>query len=485
MRAQEEIKKKRKEKLDNFKKAGINPYPQKIEPHQSIKEVILNFQKFKGKEVTLVGRIRTLREHGGSTFLHFEDGSGKIQAYFKRDKLGKDSYQFFLDNFDIGDFILVKGKLFKTKKGEKTIEVEGYQMLAKALLPLPEKWHGLQDIEERFRKRYLDLLMNPEVKEKFILRTKIISELRKFLGKEGFIEVETPILQPIHGGAAAEPFKTHLNALNIDLYLRIAPELYLKRLLVGGFEKIYEIGRAFRNEGMDKSHNPDFTVLELYWAFVDYEKLMEFSEKMFQKITTNLFGSPKITYQGKEISFNPPFERVEFFELLTEKIGADPKKSKEEELQKIAKNLNIATEKKSPAKILDDIFKKECKSEISKPTFVLHQPIELTPLAKRSAKDPKKAARFQLIVAGWELINAFSELNDPTEQRKRFEEEVRAKERGEEETHPFDEDFIEGLEYGMPPVAGLGIGIDRLCALLTDSKSLREIILFPLMKPQK
>lgn len=480
----QEIKKQREKKLKNLREVGIDPYPQKAISRLPINEVILNFDKLKGKEIALVGRIRSIREHGGSTFLHFEDGSGKIQAFFRRDKLGKEQYQFFLDNFDIGDFILIKGELFETKRGEKTIEAKEYQMLAKSLLPLPEKWHGLKDTEERFRKRYLDLIMNPEIKEKFLLRSKIISEIRKFLEKEGFIEVETPILQPTYGGAAAEPFKTHLNALDIDLYLRIAPELYLKRLLVGGFEKIFEIGRVFRNEGIDKAHNPEFTSLEFYWAYVDYEELMKFSEKMLEKLVTNIFGSPKIIYQGKEINFTAPFERIEFFDLLTEKIGADPQKLSDEELKKIAENLKIDTARKSRAKILDDIFKKECREEILNPTFVLRQPIELTPLAKRDEKDYQKAARFQLIAGGWELINAFSELNDPEEEKKRFKDEAKAREKGEEETHPFDEDFIEALEYGMPPAGGLGMGIDRLCALLTDSKTLREIILFPLMKPQ-
>ena len=485
MPTKKEIKKKREEKLDNFKKAGKNPYPQRVGSRQSIAGVIASFQKLKGKEVVLAGRIRAIREHGGSTFFHFEDGSGRFQAYLKKDQLGEDAYQFFLDNFDIGDFVLVKGNLFETKRGEKTIEAKEYQMLSKALLPLPEKWHGLKDTEERFRKRYLDFLMNPEVKEKFVLRARIISEVRKFLNKEGFIEVETPVLQTTYGGAAAEPFKTHLNALDLDLYLRIAPELYLKRLLVGGFEKVYEMGRVFRNEGMDKSHNPEFTSLEFYWAFVDYEELMNLVERMFDEIITNIFGSSKITYQGKEIDFTTPFERADFFELLTEKIGADPLKLKDDEIKKIAQKLKISTEKKSRAKLLDDIFKKECREEIINPTFVLHQPIELTPLAKKDEKNPRLAARFQLVVAGWELTNAFSELNDPREQRRRFEEQAKEREEGIEETHPFDEDFVEALEYGMPPAAGFGMGIDRLCALLTDSKTLREIILFPLMKPQK
>ncbi len=482
---QKEIKKIREEKLENFKKAGINPYPQRVDSRLAIGEAISSFQKLKEKEITLAGRIRAIREHGGSTFLHFEDGSGKIQAFLRKDKLGKEQYQFFLDNFDIGDFILIKGNLFKTKRGEKTIEVKEYKILCKALLPLPEKWHGFKDPEERFRKRYLDLLINPETREKFVLRARIISEIRRFLDKEGFVEVETPVLQTTYGGAAAEPFKTHLNALNLDLYLRIAPELYLKRLLVGGFEKVYEMGRVFRNEGMDKSHNPEFTSIEFYWAFVDYEELMVFVEKMLESIVVNIFGSPQITYQGKKIDFTTPFERADFFELLTEKIGADPLKLKDDEIKDIAKKLKISIEKKSRAKLLDDIFKKECREEIINPCFVLHQPIELTPLAKKDEENPRLAARFQLVVAGWELTNAFSELNDPREQRKRFEEQAKEREEGIEETHPFDEDFVEALEYGMPPAAGFGMGIDRLCALLTDSKTLREIILFPLMKPQK
>ena len=469
MRQKENIREKRIEKLENLKKERANPYPAKLEPYQKIKDIISNFKSLKGKNVGVVGRIRTIRKHGGSTFLNLEDESGKIQAYLRRDKIGKESYQFFLDNFDIGDFAFFKGEFFLTKKEEKTIEIEKYQILAKSLLPLPEKWHGLQDIEERFRKRYLDLLMSPEIKEKFILRSKIISELRKFLEKEGFIEVETPILQEIPGGAAAQPFKTHLDALNLDLYLRIAPELYLKRLLIGGFEKIYEIGRVFRNEGIDKSHNPDYTLLEFYWAYAGYEDLMVFCEKILGKLTEQLFGKTKIIYQGREMGLNPPFEKLDFYEVLTEKIGADPRKLKDREIKKIAKKYNIPTEKKSQAKILDDFFKKECKDNISKPSFILHQPIELTPLAKNIEKDSRRAARFQLIIGGWEIANAFTELNDPIEQKKRFEEQVKIREKGDVEAHPFDQDFIEALEYGMPPAAGLGMGIDRLVALLTNS----------------
>lgn len=482
MRQIEKIKEKRKEKSERLKESKPSPF--KLKSHQKIRDIISNFEKFKGKETTLLGRIRNIRKHGGSTFLHFEDPTGTFQAYLKRDKIGEESYKFFLENFDIGDFALFEGKLFLTKKGEKTIEVKSYQILAKSLLPLPEKWHGLQDIEERFRKRYLDLLMNSEVKDKFILRSKIICKIREFLKKEGFLEVETPILQNIFGGATAQPFKTHLEVLNLDLYLRIAPELFLKRLLVGGFEKVFEIGRVFRNEGMDVSHNPDFTMLELYWAYATYEDLMDFLPKMLRTIVENIFAKKKITYQEKEIDLSSSFERVEFYEILTEKIGADPRKLNEEEIKKIAKNFQIPTDKKSKAKILDDIFKKECRDEIIKPTFVLHQPIELTPLAKALEDDPKRAARFQLMIGGWEIANGFSELNDPIEQKKRFEAEIKEREKGDIEAHPFDEEFIEALEHGMPPAAGVGLGLDRLVALLTNSATLREVILFPLMRPK-
>jgi len=485
MRQIERIAKERLEKLERLEEQGASCYPSKIKPHQKVKEIILNFENLKSKKVVMIGRIRNIRKHGGSTFLHFEDPTGRFQAYLKRDRVGEELYQTFLDNFDIGDFVLFEGMLFLTKKGEKTLEVDKFQMLAKSLSPLPEKWHGIQEIEERYRKRYLDLLMNPEIKEKFILRARIISEIRKFLEKEGFLEVETPILQTMAGGAAAHPFKTHHEALDIDFYLRIAPELYLKQLLIGGFGKVFEIGRIFRNEGIDASHNPDFTMLEFYWAYANYEDLINLIEKMFGKLVENIFGKRKIIYREREVDFTPPFDRVEFYEFLTEKIGANPKKLSDEELKKIAKNLKIPVENKPRAKILDDIFKKECKDDIIRPTFVLHQPIELTPLAKALEGNPKKAARLQLIVAGWEIANGFNELNDPIEQKKRFERELKEREKGDIETHPFDEEYLKALEYGMPPAAGLGIGIDRAVAVFTNSKTLREVILFPLMRPKK
>ena len=433
------IKKIRLKKLEAIKKAGVNPYPIKTNRTHYIGEVLVNFEKIAQAEtkLSLVGRIRSIREHGGSTFLHFEDGTGKIQAYFKKDKLRDKNYKFFLDNFDVGDFVEISGTLFKTKKGEKTIEASDFRILTKSLLPLPEKWHGIQDVEERFRKRHLDLIMNPEVREKFRMRSKIIEELRNILNNQGFLEVETPILQPIPGGALAKPFKTHLNALKLDLYLRVSPELYLKRLLVGGFEKIYEIGRCFRNEGMDRVHNPDFTMLELYWAYQDRDGLMDFVEKTMTELIKKIRGTTQISYQGKNINFKTPWQKIKFNQIDFEKD----------------------------------------KEKIIQPTFVVDHPVKMAILAKAKEANSKEAHRFQVVVGGIELINGFSELNDPVEQEKRFK-------MAKIETERKDKDFVEALQYGMPPSAGLGVGIDRLIALLTDSHSLREVILFPTMRPK-
>lgn len=446
----ENIRGNRLKKLQEIKKAGINPYPIKTGRTHTIEAVLADFAKLSTAKtkITLVGRIRSIREQGALTFLHFEDGTGKIQALLKKDGLGEKNYQFFLDNFDVGDFVEVDGILFETKRGEKTIEASDFKILTKTLLPLPEKWHGLQDVEERFRKRYLDLVMNEEVRDKFKIRSEIISEIRQLLGSQGFMEVETPILQPIPGGALAKPFKTHLNALKMDLYLRVAPELYLKRLLVGGFDKIFEIGRCFRNEGMDAYHNPDFTMLELYWAYQDRDGLMKFIEETVSNLVKKIKGSSKTTYQGQEIDFKTPWPRVKFQDLV----------------------------KKTKGKDLDELFKAACR-KIVQPTFVIDHPLEMTLLAKAKENDSEKADRFQTVIGGVEIINGFSELNDPQVQAKMFE-------KADIELERKDKDFLEALEYGMPPAAGLGVGIDRLVALLTDSHSLREVILFPTMRPK-
>ena len=483
----EELRKIRLKKLEKIKKALIFPYPQKVKRTHTILQVLKNFSKLKKskKEIFLVGRIRAMRIHGGATFFDFEDGTGKIQAFLRKDKVGPKAYEFFINNFDIGDFVQVRGILCKTKKGEKTIEVSDFKILSKSLRPLPEKWHGLKDVEERFRKRYLDLIFNPEAKEKFILRSKIISEIRKFLEKEGFLEVETPILQPIYGGARARPFKTHHYALDIDLYLRIAPELYLKRLLVGGFEKVFEIGKCFRNEGIDRFHNPDFTSLEFYLAYADYKDTMKLTEKMILNVVKKIFKKRKLEYQGKKIDFKTPWPRIEFDVLFRKETKLDYDTINREVLLKKAKSLGLEIEENLPKfEIADEIFKKIIRPKIWNPTFVIHYPLGFQVLAKALEKNPKRLANFQLIVAGTEIVNAFSELNDPLEQRKRFQEQRELFKEGFKEAHPLDEDFLEALEYGMPPAAGFGMGIDRLVMILTNSYSLREVILFPLMRPK-
>ncbi len=440
----EEIRKIRIQKLENLKKAGMDPYTAIASFTHTNAEALDAFKKLsgkpdkngvvqKGKKITLVGRVRSLRGHGGSTFCHIEDGSAKIQLYFKKDLIGDANYDLFVDNIDLGDFIEVIGKLFLTQKGEQTLQVLSWKILTKALMPIPSEWYGLEDVEERFRKRYLDLIQNGETKNKFIKRSEIIRKIRKFLEENGFLEVETPMLQTMAGGAKAKPFKTHLNALDMDLYLRIAPELYLKRLLVGGFDKVYELNRNFRNEGMDREHNPEFTMLEFYAAYWNYEIMMDFTEKLLNSLDNKLFKKP--------------FKRVEYNDII--KNGDE----------------------------------KEVFGKITEPTFVINHPIEISPLAKKI--DDKRTARFQLIINGTELANAFSELNDPVDQAERFKAQEIERKSGNEEAHQYDKDFIEALEYGMPPAAGIGIGIDRLVVLLTNSKTLREIILFPTMKPKE
>jgi lysyl-tRNA synthetase class 2 len=427
------IKGIRLKKLENLKRAGINPYPAEVLRTHTNQQAIDDFNKLKTRKITLVGRIRSIREHGGSTFCHIEDGSAQIQIFLRKDKVGEKDYKLFLENIDLGDFIEATGILFKTKRGEKTLEVLKWRIISKSLLPLPSEWYGLEDVEERYRKRYLDLVLNKETRDKFVRRSEIIKKIRKFLDENGFLEVETPMLQTMAGGTIARPFKTHLNALNVDLYLRIAPELYLKRLIVAGFEKVYELGRNFRNEGMDREHNPEFTMLEFYAAYWDYNQMMDFTEKLLKSLDNKIFKNK--------------FKKVEY--------------------SKIVKS--------------DD---KEAFSKIKEPTFVIHHPTEISPLAKRLDNDAKKVARFQLIVNGLEIANGWSEINSPIDQAERFKVQEAERKKGSDEAHQYDKDFIEALEYGMPPAAGIGIGIDRLAVLLTNSKTLREIILFPTMRPK-
>lgn len=484
----EEIRKARLGKLQNIQKKGLLAYPGEVKRTHSLSELLKGFSALSKakKEVIAVGRIRTIREHGGSTFFNIEDGTANMQAYLKKDRVGETPYQFFLENIDIGDFVQLRGVLFLTKKEEKTIEVADCKILAKSLLPLPEKWHGIQDVEERYRKRYLDLLFNEHVKKNFLVRAKILKAIRSFLDKEDFVEVETPILQPLYGGAEAKPFTTHLNAFDMKMYLRIAPELYLKRLIVGGFEKVYEIGRVFRNEGVDRLHNPDFTMLEFYWAYADYKDNMRFTERFLTSVVKEVVGSTKFTYEGKEVNLKTPWPRVEYTELLRKRAGIDYDSLNRNALAKKASELGVKVEKGAPKyQIADAIYKNHVRTKIWEPTFIIHHPAGSIPLAKPLDDDPAKLGTFQLVLAGgWELVKAYTELNNPVVQREVFKEQESYYQEGMEEAQRMDEDFVEALEYGMPPTTGFGMGIDRLAALLTDSHSLREVILFPTMRPR-
>ncbi|MFH1597708.1 MAG: lysine--tRNA ligase [Patescibacteria group bacterium] len=478
----------RLEKLQAITDAKINPYPRRAKRSHQIGHLLDEFDKIKEDEnLIIVGRLVSWRLHGGSTFGHLEDGSGKIQFFIKKDIIGEKDYRFFTKVIDVGDFVQISGQRFITKKGEKTVLVKSLKILTKTLLPLPEKWHGLVDKEIRFRKRYLDLISNKKVKERFIIRSKAVRAIREFLDQEQFIEVETPILQPIPGGANAKPFVTHHNALDIDLYLRIAPELYLKRLIVGGLEKVYEISRCFRNEGIDYMHNPEFTQVEFYWSYADYDEMMELSEKMLNKVVKDSIGKTEVVSGNKKIDFKTPFARIKFRDALLKYANIDIDMIKSlADLAKQAKRLGLEVEKSfGVGKIYDEIYKEKVRDNLVQPTFLIDYPVELSPLAKRKTENPRYAERFQLIAGGMELINAFTELNDPFEQEARFKEQEKLRKAGDLEAQRIDKDFIEALKHGMPPCAGLGMGIDRLVALLTDSHNIKEVILFPTLKPKR
>ena len=486
--AEDLIRENRLNKISRLKVFKTDAYPIYLKRTHTTEQARKNFGKLarSKKEVILVGRVMTLRAHGGATFADIRDGTGIFQIYVKKDALGEKSYNEFLEFFDIGDFVEARGVLFITKRGEKTLELSGIRMLAKTLLPLPEKWHGLRDVEERYRKRYLDLLTNKDVRHIFETRSAIIKATRNFLEDEGFMEVETSILQPIPGGASARPFKTHLNALDMPLYLRVAPELDLKKLLVGGFEKVFEIGRSFRNEGIDYAHNPEFTSLEFYWAYADYKEVMKFSEKLFRDIFKTVGAYPNLTYGGKTINLKTPWPRVEFVSLFKKYLDIDYESIDRDTLSRKAEELGIVVGKHlNKGQVADLIYKKACRPKIEEPTFVIHHPAELAPLAKPLPDNPKYDARFQLIINGWEIVNAYSELNDPIVQREFFEEQEKQRKLGDEEAQRLDETFLEAIEYGMPPATGFAFGVDRLTALLTNSHSLREVILFPTMRPKK
>jgi len=476
----------RREKLKALQEKKINPYPYVFKRTHTSKETCDNFEKLEAEatQISVCGRIISLRSHGKSAFFHILDGDGKIQVYLKSDEVGEEKYKLF-ELFDIGDFIGVCGKVFKTRTGEKTVRAENFQLLSKSLHPLPEKWHGLQDKELRYRQRYLDLIANSEVKDTFIQRTKILSSIRKFLDDQGFLEVETPVLQPVYGGAFARPFITHHNALDIDLYLRIADELYLKRLIIGGLEKVYEVCKDFRNEGMDKNHNPEFTMLELYQAYADYNDIMELCEKLFNFISSELFQTSKIKFQNEEIDLTSPWRRISFWESIEKYTGVDLSGEEEKKVREFAQELGIKSDSSIRiGKVIESIFGEKVQPNLIQPTFILDYPVEMSPFAKKHRQKEGLTERFEGFIAGAELMNAFSELNDPLDQRERFEQQAKFKQMGDEEAQVLDEDFLKAMEYGMPPTGGLGIGIDRLVMLFTNSTSIRDVIFFPQMKPE-
>jgi lysyl-tRNA synthetase class 2 len=487
----------RRKKADELAELNVSLYANDFKPTHHISEVLSSSS---AKEVAsdmedgpnirvsfqVAGRIMALRKFGKASFLHIQDDSGKIQIYVKKDVVGEEAYSQF-KKWDIGDIVGFKGKLFKTKTGELTIQAETTKLITKSLRPLPEKWHGLTDVEIRYRQRYVDLIVNPEVRETFRKRIEIIRLLREFLSNRGFLEVETPMMQAVPGGATAKPFKTHHKALDMDLYLRIAPELYLKRLLVGGFEKVFEINRNFRNEGLSTRHNPEFTMLEFYQAYATYNDLMDLTEEMLSWLTEEVNGSMEVTYQGQIVDLSPPWKRFTVDEALIEVGGIEPGILDDPEaLLKLTKDKGIKLEPLAgPGKAKTELFELLVEEKLINPTFVTAYPTEVSPLARRNEQDPQVTDRFELFITGREIANAFSELNDPVDQKKRFEKQIA--ERGDdEEVHPvLDEDYIRALEYGLPAAAGEGIGIDRLVMLLTDSPSIRDVIIFPHLKAEK
>jgi len=477
-------------RLKSLRESGVNPYPNDFKPSSTCAEVKEKYGPVekdelaaKAAEVSIAGRIMAKRDFGKASFVQVRDRSGTLQAYVKKDVVGEEVFALF-KKCDTGDIVGVEGPLFRTRTDELTVEVKTLKILSKGLTPLPEKWHGLKDVEARYRQRYLDLMVNPEVGEVFKKRTEIVRYLREFLGKRDFMEVETPMLQPVYGGAAAKPFTTYHNALGMDLFLRIAPELYLKRLIVAGLERVFEINRNFRNEGISTQHNPEFTMLEFYQAYATFEDMMDLTEEMISSLVEKTRGTMKIEYQGAPIDFTPPWQRITVRDAILKYSNAEEKifDDKAEALSFAAElGLNIPKEL-SHGKVIAEIFEKVAEPEFVEPTFVTHYPVDISPLARKNDKDPSVVDRFELLVRGREIANAFSELNDPVDQRERFLKQVEERSAGDQEAHPMDEDFLRALEYGMPPTAGEGIGIDRLVMLLTDSPSIRDVILFPLLR---
>ena len=480
-------------KLEELRKIGVKPFEEtKFERTHTIEQVNNQHEKLKtgeksNEKVRIAGRIRSIRRMGKITFGDVADFFGRIQFFIKFDDVGKELYKIS-ENLDAGDIVGVSGTPFRTNKGELSIWVDELKLLSKALRPLPKEWFGIKDVEVRYRKRYLDLLMNPEVKATFLIRSRIIKTMREFLDKRGFIEVETPMMQTVVGGATAKPFMTHHNALDMDLNLRIAPELHLKRLIVGGFEKVYEINRNFRNEGIDTKHNPEFTMMEYYQAYVGYEEVMKTIEEMFGYIAENTVGKHEVDYLGKKINLKPPYKKVGMFDLIEKYGGVDFRGVTElDEAKRIARKIGVEIEDSvvNVGKVIDAVFEAVAEEKLVQPTFLIDYPIEISPLAKRKSNDPRLTERFELFIVGQEYANGFSELNDPIDQKTRFDEQLKDREKGDEETHDMDLDYIEALEYGLPPTGGVGVGIDRLTMLLTNSPSIRDVILFPLLKQKE
>lgn len=496
-REENELIKRRLEELEELKKLGVNPYTYSFDVDSYSTEILGSFKDdAPPSDVSVAGRIVSLRRMGKASFCHIRDSKGKIQIYLKRDDIGEAYDHFKL--MDMGDIVGVKGTVFRTKTGEVSVHAKSIELLSKSVRPLPvvkEKideqgnkvvYDPFSDKELRYRQRYVDLVVNPDVREVFVKRAKVVSSVRRFLDERGYLEVETPVLQPLYGGAAARPFTTHHNALDFDFYLRISDELYLKRLIVGGYEGVYEIGKDFRNEGMDKSHNPEFTMLELYVAYKDYNWMMELVERMVHSVALGVAGSAKLTVGKNEIDFAPPWKRISMLDSIKEATGDDLDGKSESELSAIAKKHHVEVDLSMGAgKIIDAIFSELVEPKLIQPTFITDYPVEMSPLAKRHRSKQGLVERFELICNGHELANAFSELNDPLDQRSRFEDQARLKERGDEEAMVIDDDFLRALEYGMPPTAGLGVGIDRLTMILADRDSIRDVIFFPQMKPEK
>ena len=476
----------RREKLKELQDEGKDPYKiTKFDRTNTAGEIKKNYENFEGKDVTVAGRIIAKRIMGKASFCTIQDCDEKIQSYVSINDLGEESYKAF-KTWDIGDIIGITGFVFKTRTEEISVHAKSVTLLSKSLRPLPEKFHGLKDVDLRYRQRYVDLIMNPEVKDTFIKRTQIINEIRNILNEKGYLEVETPILNTISGGATARPFVTHHNTLDIDMYLRIATELNLKRLIVGGYDKVYEIGRIFRNEGMDIRHNPEFTSIEFYAAYQDYHDMMDITEEIFQRCSMKVCGTTNITYQGMEIELGGKWKRISMIDSIKEVTGIDFNTIEtDEEAVKLAKerNIEIPKGKETRGNVISLFFDEYVEKTLIQPTFIYDYPIEISPLAKKCDNDPRLTQRFEAFIGGREYGNAFSELNDPIDQYERFKEEIRARENGDDEAGMMDEDFINALEYGMPPTGGEGIGIDRLVMLLTDAASIRDVLLFPTMKP--